>query len=155
MEHPGFFDRAGPFTLAEIVQATGSELRSGVDATEKLSDVRPLTEAGPDHVTFVDNRKFLAHLAATKAGACFVHPNFASRVPAGTIALVSKAPYRAFALALQLFYPEAMWPKAAGTGTRAHRPDRNARSGRRHRTRRNHRSPSTSSVLAAASLPAR
>ncbi|MEQ1695544.1 MAG: UDP-3-O-(3-hydroxymyristoyl)glucosamine N-acyltransferase [Hyphomicrobiaceae bacterium] len=117
MEHPGFFDRAGPYTLAAIAKATGSEVAPGADSAALISDVRPLTEAGPDHVTFVDNRKFLVHLAATQAGACFIHPNFASRLPATTTGLVGKAPYRAFALALQLFYPEAKWPKAAGSGT--------------------------------------
>ena len=50
------------------------------------------------------------------ASVLVIHPNFAARLPARTAALVSKAPYRAFALALQLFYPDAKWPKAAGTG---------------------------------------
>lgn len=135
MEHPGFFDRAGPFTISEIAKATGAERfgrvpeGSGADAAvgaaavcglpndPVLSDVRPLTEATLAHVTFVDNRKFLVHLSATQAGACFIHPSFADRVPTGTVALVTKAPYRAFALALQLFYPDAKWPKAAGLGT--------------------------------------
>ena len=116
MEHPGFFDRAGPFTLAAIATATGSEVAPGADGTARIADVRPVTEAARDHVTFVDNRKFLVHLAATQAGACFIHPTFASRLPATTTGLVTKAPYRAFALALQLFYPDAKWPKAAGSG---------------------------------------
>jgi len=117
MEHPGFFERAGPFTLATIAKATGSELPLGADLDRAICDVLPLTEAGREHVTFVDNRKYLVHLAGAQAGACFIHPNFVSRLPAGTVALVSKAPYRGFALALQLFYPEAKWPKAAGTGS--------------------------------------
>ena len=117
MEHPGFFDRAGPFSLDAIANATGSELAPGSDATTSISDVRPLTEAGRDHVTFVDNRKFLVHLAATQAGACFIHPSFASRLPPTATGLVTKAPYRAFALALQLFYPDAKWPKAGGSGS--------------------------------------
>ena len=116
MEHPGFFDRVGPFTVSHIAQVTGSDVPQGADAGKHLTDVKPLTDALGDHVTFVDNRKFLVHLAGTKAGACFVHPSFAARVPAGTVALVNKAPYRAFALALQAYYPEAKWPKAAGTG---------------------------------------
>lgn len=117
MEHPGFFDRAGPFNLEAIAKATGSEVAPGGDGAALIADVRPLTEAGGEHISFVDNRKFLVHLAATQAGACFIHPSFASRLPANTTGLVTKAPYRAFALALQLFYPEAKWPKAAGTGT--------------------------------------
>lgn len=116
MDHPGFFDRAGPFTVEHIAEVTGSQLPPAAAMSALIADVRPLTEALGNHVTFVDNRKFLVHLAGTRAGACFVHPNFAGRVPAGTVALINKAPYRAFALALQLFYPDAKWPKAAGTG---------------------------------------
>jgi len=76
-----------------------------------LSDVRPLSDAGPEHVSFIDNRKYLPQLAQTRAGACFVSPVFSSRLPGGTVPLVSKTPYRAFAQALHLFYPGAMWSK--------------------------------------------
>ena len=119
MEHPGFFDRAGPFPISEVARATGSDLPAGADPKVELCDVRPLSEAGPQHVTFVDNRKYLPLLAGTRAGGCFVAPAFASRMPAGTVALVTKTPYRAFALALKLFYPDALWPKVAGTGREA------------------------------------
>lgn len=116
MEHPGFFERMGPLTIAALARATESVVPQGADGNKLIADVRPLAEAGADHVTFVDNRKYLVHLAGTKAGACFVHPQFAARLPPSAVALVTKTPYRAFALALQTFYPEAMWPKAAGAG---------------------------------------
>ena len=116
MEHPGFFDRAGPYPIDKIANATGSVAAPGTDQSLHLCDVRPLGEAGPDHVTFVDNRKYLPQLAGTRAGACFVAPIFAARVPAGTVALVTKTPYRAFALSLKLFYPGANWPLVAGSG---------------------------------------
>ena len=61
-----------------------------------------------------------------------------ARVPAGTAALVMDAPYRGFALALQLFYPDAMLPEGGhGRGRRAaDPPDRAARGGRDGRARR-------------------
>ena len=116
MEHPGFFDRAGPYALRVIAGATGSVAAPGSDESLELWDVRPLKEAGPGHATFVDNRKYVTQLAGTRAGACFVAPMFAARVPPGTVALVTKAPYRAFALSLKLFYPDSHWSKVAGTG---------------------------------------
>lgn len=116
MEHPGFFDRAGPFAIVDIAEATGSTLAEGTDPACQLVDVKPVTEAGRSDVTFVDNRKFLVHLPGTRAGACFIHPTFTARLPAATMALVTPQPYRAFALAMQLFYPDAKWPKAAGSG---------------------------------------
>ncbi len=118
MEHPGFFERAGPFTLTEIANAVAAEVAAGTDDGRRLATVSPLGEAGPDAVSFLDNRKYLPQLAETRAGACLVAPQFMARVPTGTIPLVTKAPYRSFAKALALFYPDAMWSKAAGGGGR-------------------------------------
>ncbi len=113
MQHPGFYDRAGPFPLGAVAEKVGAELISPADASRSITDVRPLGEAGPGHLAFVDNRKYLPQLAETKAEAIIVAPAFASRLPAGAAGLVLTAPYRGFALALQLFYPEAMTPRAA------------------------------------------
>lgn len=115
MNHPGFFDIAGPFTLAEIAAATQSEVK-GADDGRALAGVQPLSEASPRHLSFFENRKYLPQLLATTAGGCLVSAQFAERVPAGTVALVTKSPYRAFAQALALFYPEAMHSKAAPGG---------------------------------------
>ncbi len=116
MEHPGFFDRAGPFTLAEIAKAAGAQLPAGNDGTLQLSDLRPVTDAGPLHLTFVDNRKYLVHLPNCRAGACLVAPAFVSRLPAHIVPLVTPVAYRGFALAMQLFYADALRPKAARAG---------------------------------------
>jgi UDP-3-O-[3-hydroxymyristoyl] glucosamine N-acyltransferase len=112
MQHPGFFQRSAPISLADIAKATGSNLLEGSNGDLRIEDLKTLSDAGPHHLSFLDNRKYLKQLAVTEAGACFVQPANASRVPAGTTALVTKTPYRAFAQALQLFYPDAMWSKA-------------------------------------------
>ena len=116
MDHPGFFDRAGPFPLAEVARVTGAELAPGADGGRLIADVRGLADAGNDHVSFLDNRKYLPQLDTTRAGAVLIAPPFASRVPADSAALITKAPYRGFALALQLFYPDALRPKVARAG---------------------------------------
>ena len=113
MEHPGFFERAGPFALSLVAAKVGAELAPGVDGATMITDVRPLDEAGAGHLSFLDNRRYLPQLDKTSAAACLVQSAFAARVPAGTIAAVTKVPYRSFALALQQFYPEAARPKAA------------------------------------------
>jgi UDP-3-O-[3-hydroxymyristoyl] glucosamine N-acyltransferase len=116
MEHPGFYDRAGPFPLERIAAEGGATLgdsaRGGVDA----GDIRPLNAAGPEDVAFIDNPRYLPDLAETKALACFVSEKYAARVPAGTVALVTPEPYRAYAKALALFYPEAGHPQAGWIG---------------------------------------
>jgi UDP-3-O-[3-hydroxymyristoyl] glucosamine N-acyltransferase len=113
MEHPGFFDRAAPVRLETLAQKVGALLGPGADPATLIHDVKTLADAGAGHVTFLDNRRYLGQLGATRASACLVAPAFAERVPQGVAALVMAQPYRGFAAALQLFYPDAMVPKAA------------------------------------------
>jgi UDP-3-O-[3-hydroxymyristoyl] glucosamine N-acyltransferase len=117
MEHPGFFLRAGPFPLTEIAKATQTELGPGADPAAEIADVRALVDASPRDLSFLDNRKYLGQLKATRAAACLVAPALAARVPATTAALLTPEPYRAFALALRLFYPDANAPHVARGGS--------------------------------------
>jgi UDP-3-O-[3-hydroxymyristoyl] glucosamine N-acyltransferase len=121
MEHPGFYDRAGPFSLARIAAESGAELADPSRATALVTDIRPLDAAGPDDIAFLDNPKYLSQLAETKAGACFVQSKHAARAPAGTAMLLSPEPYRAYAKTLALFYPDAGAPQTvAGASDAAH-----------------------------------
>ena len=113
MEHPGFFERAMPIPLAALAAKIGAELAQDADGSTLIDDVKPLAEAGRGNLSFLDNRKYLPPLAATQASACLVAPAFRDRVPSHTAALVTAAPYRAFALALQHFYPDALRSKTA------------------------------------------
>jgi UDP-3-O-[3-hydroxymyristoyl] glucosamine N-acyltransferase len=115
MEHPGFFDRAGPFSLGTVAEATNATPADGSDPDIAISDVRPLDSAGPGTLSFLDNPKYLPLFANTAASACLVAPKFAGHAPAGTACLITPEPYRAFARALSLFYPDAGRPKAALT----------------------------------------
>lgn len=119
MEHPGFFAKAGPFSLSEIAKATGAELPADVDPNRRYHNVTTLADATPDEISFLDNRKYLPVLETSRAGACLVLPVMADKVPAGTIALKTKAPYHGFAKALALFYPDGMRVKASSPGAPA------------------------------------
>ncbi len=119
MEHPGFFERAGPFPLSDVAKAAGADLGEGVNPHLMIDDVRPLSEARPHHVSFIDNRKYFAQLEGTAAGACLVAPPFAARVPKPTAPLLTKAPYHGFAQVLALFYPGAMMPMVTRPGAPA------------------------------------
>ncbi|MBN9525941.1 MAG: UDP-3-O-(3-hydroxymyristoyl)glucosamine N-acyltransferase [Alphaproteobacteria bacterium] len=105
MADPRFFDRRGPLTVAELAALTGAAIGDGGDPGRRLGDVAPLDLAGPDDLSFIDNPKYLPAFAATRAGACFVAPKNADRAPAGTALLISRQPYKAYALAAQAFYP--------------------------------------------------
>ena len=116
MEHPGFFERAGPFSLSDVAKATNAQLAPGADPALQIADVRTLADASEHDLSFLDNRKYAIHLTHTRAAACLLAPAFAANVPKGTSPLITAEPYRGFALALGLFYPDAMQPKAAKAG---------------------------------------
>jgi len=115
MQHPGFFERAGPFSVREIAARVGATLANNADGARMLSDVRPLQAAGPEHITFLDNRKYAAQLTRTLAGACITAERMATRAPSDTAVLIAASPYAAFARALELFYPTARLSKASAS----------------------------------------
>lgn len=101
-----FFKNAGPMTLGALAEMTGAALSDPAAADKSMSDVAILQEAKSDQLSFLDNKKYTAFFAATKAGACFVRAEQAAAAPAGTVCLVHKNPYKAYAIAAQAFYPE-------------------------------------------------
>jgi len=113
MDHPGFFDRAGPFSLAQIAEHSNATLQGEAGAETLVEDIRPLDAAGSGDLAFLDNPKYLSQLETTRAAGCFVQEKFAGRVPNGTAVLLTPEPYRAYAKALALFYPDAGAPKLA------------------------------------------
>ena len=116
MEHPGFFDNSGPHSIARICSAVGIDAQDGLDTERQFRAIKTLADAGPDDLSFLDNRKYVPQLKATRAGAVFVGPTAAEHVPAGCMRLVTQTPYHAFARALALFYPDASRPSAGAAG---------------------------------------
>jgi UDP-3-O-[3-hydroxymyristoyl] glucosamine N-acyltransferase len=115
MEHPGFFERAGPFRLREIADAADAECVGDCDLETEISDIAPLADAGPGELSFFDNTKYLGDFRTTRASACLVGEKFAGQGPAGLAILLSAESYRSFALALRLFYPGALLSATTGT----------------------------------------
>jgi len=70
-----------------------------------ISGVAPLQSAGPEDVSFLDNKRYAPLLAETKAGAVILHPDFAGQVPEGCVALATPEPYVGWAKVAALFYP--------------------------------------------------
>jgi UDP-3-O-[3-hydroxymyristoyl] glucosamine N-acyltransferase len=118
MDHPGFWKPAGPFPLSKIASYAGSEIPEAFagQAALEMRTVKALDDAARPDISFFDNRKYLAALQKTQAGAVFVLPAMASRVPEGTIPLLSHDPYRGFARSLELFFPDAVYSKVGTQG---------------------------------------
>ena len=105
MPDPRFFTVAGPFTLQKLAAIAGAEIGPGTDPDAVFTDVAPLDAAGPTDVSFLDNKKYVGAFETSRAGACLVHPDLASRAPSGMALLVTRKPYTAYALVAQAFYP--------------------------------------------------
>ena len=99
---PRFFQRTGPHTLAAVVDAAQAE---APPRRLMLSGIAPLQTAEPDQISFLDNRKYVAALEATRAGAVIVHPDLAARVPSTAVAIVTSDPHPAWARVATLFFP--------------------------------------------------
>ncbi len=97
-----FFARSGPHSLAAIAKIAGAAVEAG---DTLMRGVSPLQSAGPDEVSFLDNRRYVDLLATTRAGAVIVHPELAARVPDSSVALPTSTPYVAWAKVAAMFYP--------------------------------------------------
>ena len=119
MQHPGFFERGGPFPLQLIADNVGAELAHANDGAIEIDDLRPLNRAGDSHLTFCSSRKYAGQLAATQAAACLIKRRDAGLVPGGAAAVTTDVPHRAFAMAVGLFYPDALQPRTSASAARA------------------------------------
>lgn len=118
MPDPRFFQKSRDYKLGELADLTGAELSEGSNPDQAVEDLMPLDQAGPNHVSFFDNVKYKEQFKNTKAGACFVSSEAAKFAPENVVLLVHKAPYKAYALAAQRFYPDSK-PEPAAVSDRA------------------------------------
>jgi UDP-3-O-[3-hydroxymyristoyl] glucosamine N-acyltransferase len=106
MADPRFFTVAGPFKLNDLAAIAGASLADAAAAGERvIKDVAPLDQAGPDDISFLDNRRYIAAFAESRAGACITAKAHADRAPTGMTLLISDEPYMAFAKVARAFYP--------------------------------------------------
>ncbi len=77
MADPRFFRRTGPYRLRELAAVAGAELGQGSDPERIVDDVAALETAGPEQITFLDNPRYIRHLANSRAGACVLQPQLA------------------------------------------------------------------------------
>ena len=102
-----FFSREGPLSLARIAELADGVLAATETPEREMTDVASLDAAGPDDVSFLDNRKYAPQLEETEAGACILTEEMAERAPPGVALIVCKKPYLGYARVAQAFYPAA------------------------------------------------
>lgn len=109
MANPKFHQLSAAKSLAEIALLCGAEIQ-GDKPEMMINDVASLDNATPNTISFLDNVKYKDAFKSTKAGACIISPKMVEFAPKGCQLLISKNPYKSYALVAQAFYPAAMPP---------------------------------------------
>ena len=109
---PRFFETLAPASLEDLAALTGAKLARGT-SDARLSRVASLATAGPDCVSFLADRRHVAELVASSAGACFVTAELAMHAPARCAVLVTPFPYGAWAATAVRLHRPLMHPTGA------------------------------------------
>ncbi|MBT3991386.1 MAG: UDP-3-O-(3-hydroxymyristoyl)glucosamine N-acyltransferase [Rhodospirillaceae bacterium] len=105
MADPRFFEVAGPFSLEQLAEISGSKIGGNNQKTSEFSDIQPLSVAGANDVSFIDNRRYVGEFSVSKAGAILVAPELLDQAPSQAALLISDNPYTGYAKLTQAFYP--------------------------------------------------
>jgi UDP-3-O-[3-hydroxymyristoyl] glucosamine N-acyltransferase len=118
MRHHRFFADPPRLTLADIAEMTGAVLLKPERAQVSISGLAVLDAAGPSHLTFLDNARYVPQLAGCHAAACLVARRFENEVPERIAALRVADPYRAFVAVARRLHADALSPplQAGGAG---------------------------------------
>ncbi len=112
MADPRFFHKTAPKTAAELAAIVGGEIAGAGKADLPVEDVAALDKASAGHISFLDNVRYKDAFAASKAPVCIVAPQMVQFAPEGMTLIVSKNPYKSYALIAQAFYPD-VFPNAS------------------------------------------
>lgn len=99
-------------SLREVARQFDVTLAEGSHVDIPLAGGAALRTAGATEFAYMDHARYVEELRQTRAAACFVSPRYEKHVPGGTVALVVRQPYLAFAQLLAQFNPQALRPSA-------------------------------------------
>ena len=97
-----FFARSGPHALAVVAEAAGG---TAGKINLLIEGLAPLQSAGPNDVSFLDNRRYVSALKQTLAGAVIVRPEMQACVPVATVPILTTEPHVGWARVAALFHP--------------------------------------------------
>ena len=118
MHDSRFIPAPAPLRLAEVAELVGAKLLRG-DPDTIIRGAAPLEAADDGDLSFLDNPKYVKHLADTRASACLCQARYADRAPPRMGVLETADPYRAYSVYLAAAYPAALRPAGFFGGTEA------------------------------------
>lgn len=102
---PRFHPAPHPLPLARLAEAAGATLPEGADGARLIGGAAPLQAAADGEVSYLDSRRFIDALRATRAAAVLLRAEHAADVPPGTVALAVADPHLAYARAASALHP--------------------------------------------------
>ena len=102
-----FFEKRGPFPLADIVNSINLLKNFNNKENFKVYGIESLVNASENDVTFFNSIKYKNLSTKTKAGACITLPNLSQYLPTSCIKLEVKNVLYAVTIISKMFYPNA------------------------------------------------
>lgn len=93
-----------PLTLEELAELAGGRVHG--DPGRTVRDVAPLSDAGPDELGLLADRRYLDRLPGSRAGALLVSAELADRVPEGWAYVAVDDAHAALIPVLERLHPE-------------------------------------------------
>ncbi len=103
MTDPRFHKTPSPKSIKDLAQIVDAEIKG--DESLTIHDVASLDMASDKDISFLDNIKYKNDFKTTKAAACIVAPKMVEFAPKGCTLIISKNPYKTYALIARTFYP--------------------------------------------------
>jgi UDP-3-O-[3-hydroxymyristoyl] glucosamine N-acyltransferase len=110
---PRFYETLGPVALADLAKLAGAELSDPSLAARLIEGAAPLGRAHAGAVSFLADRRYVADLAKTRAGACFLPESQAGKAPEGCAVLITPEPQIAYAKAAAALHRARSHPAGA------------------------------------------
>jgi UDP-3-O-[3-hydroxymyristoyl] glucosamine N-acyltransferase len=104
-------------TLGEIAKLTGARLEGDPGAV--VDGAAGLTEAGPSHVSFLENPKYASQVTLSRAGAVFLPPSAKDIQGGPKNRLYAEEARWAYAQVLEVIHHEKWRPEPAGVSPKA------------------------------------
>jgi UDP-3-O-[3-hydroxymyristoyl] glucosamine N-acyltransferase len=97
-------------TTGAIAALTGAKIREGDPVDRPIRNIAPLDTAGASDMSFLDNSKYAAELATTRAAACLIAPRFVEGAPRSLVVLETAQPYPAFVAVTRKLFANSLRP---------------------------------------------
>ncbi|MGC6475228.1 MAG: UDP-3-O-(3-hydroxymyristoyl)glucosamine N-acyltransferase [Parvibaculales bacterium] len=104
MADPRFFSKAPSVKAKELAALLGCEIIG--DGETMIENVASLAQARAGDVSFFEAEKYIEDLQKTQASAVILHQDKSAQAAHLKCAFVSQEPYKDFARAVQIFYPD-------------------------------------------------